>query len=47
MVERSLAWLFKLRAILVRYGNKVSSYTRLIKLACALFCYRRLDRLLF
>ena len=41
VVERTLAWLSKCRAILVRYDKKVSNYIGLIQLACALFWYRR------
>ena len=40
-VERTLAWLSKCRAILVRYDKKVSNYIGLIQLACALLWYRR------
>ena len=45
VVERTLSWLSKCRAILVRYEKKASNYLNLIKLACALFWYRRLWRL--
>lgn len=45
VVERTLAWLAKCRAILVRYDKKASNYLALLKLACALIWYRRLDRL--
>ena len=41
VVERTLAWLSKCRAILVRYGKKVSSYIGLTQLARALIWYRR------
>lgn len=41
VVERTLAWLSKCRAILVRYDKKVSNYVGLIQLACALLWYRR------
>ena len=41
VVERTLAWLSKCRAILVRYDKKVSNYFGLIQLACALLWYRR------
>src|SRR5579872_1793284 len=36
MVERTLAWLSRCRAILVRYDKKASNYLALLKLACAL-----------
>jgi putative transposase len=45
VVERTLAWLSKCRAILVRYDKKDGNYLGLIQLACALYWYRRLDRL--
>ena len=47
VVERTLAWLSKCRAILVRYDKKVPNYMGLIQLACALLWYRRQHRLLF
>jgi putative transposase len=45
VVERTLAWLCKCRAILIRYDKKDENYLGLIQLACALLWYRRLDRL--
>lgn len=45
VVERTLAWLSKCRAILIRYEKKASNYLALIKLACALLWYRRYCRL--
>jgi putative transposase len=45
VVERTLAWLCKCRAILVRYDKLDENYLGLIQLACALFWYRRLHRL--
>jgi putative transposase len=45
VVERTLAWLCKCRAILVRYDRKDDNFLGLIQLACALFWYRRLYRL--
>ena len=45
VVERTLAWLSKCRAILVRYDKKDKNFLGLIQLACALFWYRRLHRL--
>ena len=47
VVERTLAWLSKCRAIFVRYDKKESNYIGLIQLACALFWHRRQHRLLF
>jgi putative transposase len=43
VVERTLGWLSKCRAILVRYDKKSCNYLGLIQLACALLWYRRLD----
>jgi putative transposase len=45
VVERTLAWLSKCRAILVRYAKLSRVYLGLIKLACILLWYRRLYRL--
>ena len=45
VVERTLAWLCKCRAILVRYDKKDENFLGLVQLACALLWYRRLDRL--
>lgn len=45
VVERTLGWLSKCRAILVRYDKKACNYLGMIKLACALLWYRRCWRL--
>jgi putative transposase len=45
VVERTFAWLSKCRGILVRYDKKDTNYLGLIQFACALYWYRRLDRL--
>lgn len=45
VVERTLAWLSKCRAILVRYAKLPSVYLGLLKLACILLWYRRLHHL--
>ena len=45
VVERTLGWLSKCRAILVRYAELSWVYLGLIKLACILLWYRRLHRL--
>ena len=47
VVERTLAWLSKCRAILVRYEKKVSNYIGLIQLAGALLWNRRQRHLRF
>jgi putative transposase len=45
VVERTLSWLSKCRAILVRYNKKSCNYLGLIKLACSLLWFRRLHGL--
>lgn len=45
VVERTLAWLAKCRAILIRWDKKSDNYLGLLKLACALLWYRRQWRL--
>lgn len=44
VVERTISWLSKCRAILVRYDKRGVNYLGLIQLACALLWYRRLAR---
>ena len=44
VVERTLAWLQKCRALLVRYDKHWENYLALIQLACALLWFRRLCR---
>jgi len=41
VVERTLAWLSKCRAILVRWDKKAENYLGLLKLACILLWFRR------
>lgn len=45
VVERTIGWLQKCRAILIRYDKKAANYDGLIQLACALLWTRRLHRL--
>jgi putative transposase len=45
VVERTLGWLSKCRALLVRYEKKASNYLGLIEVACILLWYRRQHRL--
>ena len=45
VVERTLGWLSKCRAILVRYAKKSCNYLGIIQLACGLLWYRRQYRL--
>ena len=41
VVERTLAWLSKCRAVLVRYDKKAANYLGVLQLACALLWFRR------
>ena len=45
VVERTLAWLQRCRALLIRYDKKATNYLGLIQLASALLWARRLHRL--
>lgn len=45
VVERTLAWLSKCRAILVRHAKKSCNYLAMVQLACVLLWYRRLHRI--
>lgn len=45
VVEWTLAWLSKCRALLVRYDKPAENFFGLIQLACGLLWYRRLHRL--
>jgi putative transposase len=45
VVERTLAWLSKCRAILVRWDKQAGNYLGLLKLACALLWFSRYHRL--
>ena len=45
VVERTLAWLSKCRAVLVRYDKKAANYLGVLQLACALLWFRRQWRL--
>lgn len=45
VVERTLAWLGKCRAILIRYDKHGCNYLGLIQFACTLLWYRRSHRL--
>ena len=47
VLERTLAWLPKCRAIPLRYNKKASNHIGLIQLACPLFWYQRQRRLGF
>jgi putative transposase len=45
MVERTLAWLSKCRALLIRYDKRAANFLALLQSACALLWFRRLHRL--
>jgi putative transposase len=45
VVERTLAWLSKCRALLIRYDKYAANFRGLLQLACALLWFRRLHRL--
>ena len=45
VVERTLAWLSKCRALLIRYDKHAANFRALLQFACALLWYRRLHRL--
>ena len=45
VVERTLAWLSKCRAILIRWDKKAANYLGLLKLACVLLWFHRYVRL--
>ena len=45
VVERTLVWLSKCRAILIRWHKKAENYLGLLKLACILLWFRRYDLL--
>lgn len=45
VVERTIAWLQRCRAILIRYDKKAANYEGLIQLASALLWHRRLHRI--
>jgi putative transposase len=45
VVERTLAWLAKCRALLIRYDKRAANFRGLLQFACALLWFRRLHRL--
>ena len=45
VVERTLAWLSKCRALLIRYDKHDVNYLGLLQFACALLWYRRVHRI--
>ena len=45
VVERTFGWLNRCRGLLIRWEKKASNYLAVIKLACGLIWFRRLDKL--
>lgn len=45
VVERTFGWLNRCRGILIRWEKKASNYLAVVKLACGLLWFRRLDKL--
>lgn len=45
VVERTLAWLSKCRALLIHYDKHAANFLALLQFACALLWFRRLHRL--
>jgi putative transposase len=45
VVERTIGWLNRCRAILVRYNKRAANYLGLVQLACSLLWYRRFRRM--
>lgn len=45
VVERTLVWLSKCRALLIRYDKHSANFLGLLQLACALLWFRRPHRL--
>ena len=45
VIERCLEWTTRFRRLVRRYDRKASHYLGFLRLACAVICYRRADRL--
>ena len=45
VIERCLEWITRFRRLPRRHERKASHYLGFLRLACALICYRRADRL--
>ena len=45
VVERTFGWLNRCRGLLIRGEKKASNYLAVLKLACGLIWFRRLDKL--
>jgi transposase len=46
VVERTLAWLHGFRRLLVRYERRADTHEALLRLACCLICFRRLQKVI-
>jgi transposase len=44
VVERTFAWLHKLKRLLVRYDRRVEIHEAFLAIGCCLVCYRRLQQ---
>lgn len=45
VIERTLEWVSRFRRLARRYERKASHFEALVRLACAVICYRRLVKL--
>ena len=45
VIERCLEWTTRFRRLVRRYDREASHFLGFLRLACALICYRRADRL--
>lgn len=45
VVERTFAWLTRFRRLVVRYERRVALHRAFLHLACALICFKALQRL--
>jgi transposase len=46
VVERTFAWLHGFRRLLVRYERRADIHEGLLRLACCLICFRRLQKVI-
>jgi transposase len=46
VVERTLAWLHGFRRLLVRYERRADMHEALLRLACCLICFRRINNVI-
>jgi hypothetical protein len=45
VIERCLEWITRFRRLVRRYDRKASHFLGFLRLACAVICYRRADKL--